>query len=135
MTEKKAMKWEILIIDESEQWNDGLADLLEETYPQSVLCQAFSKEQAIELANERTFHLIVLDPFIPASVDGRYVVEKLRQFYSINKDTPIVVFTEDIDYVSDLTTEFEIHPETKLGPLEKVLNPISMNLKKHKDAA
>jgi DNA-binding response OmpR family regulator len=124
------MKWECLIVDCDEEWNDRLADLLYETYPQMSIRQTFSKEEGIEATNEKSFHLIILDPFIPASVEGRYFVEKIKQFYSINKDTPIIVFTDDIDYVSDLTSEFGIHPETKLGPIEKILNPVQMNLNK-----
>lgn len=129
------MKWEVLIVDCDEEWNDRLADLLYDQYPGMSIRQVFSKEEGLEATNEKAYHLIIIDPFLPASVEGRYFVEKIRQFYSINKDTPLIAFTEDIDYVSDLTSEFGIHPETKLGPIDKILNPIAMNLGKIKKSA
>jgi len=65
----------------------------------------------------------------PDSFNGESFVKEQRQFYSINKNTPIIIFTEDIEFVSRISEEYDLHPETKLGPITKILNPIKMALK------
>ena len=85
-----------------------------------------NKDDAIQILKERTFDLIIIEPLLPTSFDGEDVIEAQRQFYSININTPIVIFTDDIELVSRVSQKYEIHPETKHGPITKIITPLEM---------
>ncbi len=118
---------QILIIDESEIIQNQLRSLIDQNF--QVECDhVFSKEDAIQKCREKAYQLVIIDPMLPSSFDGEEVIKEQRQFYSINKDTPIIIFTEDIDYVARIAEEYQLHPESKIGPVSKILNPIKMQL-------
>jgi CheY-like chemotaxis protein len=117
----------ILIIDESESIHNELRSLIDQNF-KAECDHVFSKEEAIQKCKEKIYQLIIIDPMIPSSFDGEEVIKDQRQFYSINKDTPMIVFTEDIEFVSHLSHEYQLHPESKVGPVSKILNPIKMQL-------
>jgi CheY-like chemotaxis protein len=117
----------ILIIDENETIQNELRNLIDSNF-QAECEHVFSKEEALQRCKEKAYQLIIIDPMIPSSFDGEEVIKEQRQFYSINKETPMIIFTEDIDYISRLAEEYQIHPESKIGPVSKILNPIKMQL-------
>lgn len=119
--------FKILTVDESEEHQDILADRLQDAL-ECEIYQAFSEDQANDLCAQQTFDVIVLDPMLPAKFNGHDFVEKQRQFYSINIKTPIILFTEDIEFVNDLANKFSLHIESKIGDFKKVLNAVKLNL-------
>jgi len=73
----------ILIIDESESIHNELRSLIDQNF--KAECDHVLKKKE--------------------------VIKDQRQFYSINKDTSMIVFTEDIEFVSHLSHEYQLHPE------------------------
>lgn len=120
-------KADILILDEDKNIHDDLGNQLKENFGASVT-SSFDKNDAIQKCKEKVFNLIIVDPLIPSSLDGEEFISEQRQFYSINKDTPIIVFTEDIEFTSKITTKYSLHPESKLGPITKILSPVKHSL-------
>lgn len=118
----------VLILDENESDHNELHQLLIDNFSVEIH-HLFNPDEAIQLCKEQAFNLIIVDPMLPSSLDGERFIENQRQFYSINKDTPIIILTEDIEFVSRITKEYGLHPEAKSGSLTKVLNPIKIYLK------
>ncbi|MBT3980639.1 MAG: response regulator [Bacteriovoracaceae bacterium] len=121
---------EILIIDEDERVHQDLEFLLEREFG-ATIHHCYHKDEAIQLCKEKVYSLVVIDPMLPSSFDGEEYIKNQRQFYSINMETPIIIFTEDIDFVSKIATDFALHPESKQGPVSKILNPIKCQLEEH----
>ncbi|MBT4790391.1 MAG: response regulator transcription factor [Halobacteriovoraceae bacterium] len=119
----------VLILDQNKLVQTGLKNLINQNFKASITCLD-DAEEAIEVCKGRVFTIMIVDPMCPDSFDGEEFIRAQRQFYSINKDTPIIVFTEDIEFVTRITDEFSLHPETKIGPITKILNPINMALSK-----
>ena len=117
----------ILIIDENEEIHNELRVLIDQNF-EAVCDHVFTKSEAIQKCKEKAYQLIIIDPMLPSSFDGEEVIKEQRQFYSINIDTPMIAFTEDIDFVSHLSHEYKLHPESKVGPVSKILNPMKMQL-------
>lgn len=119
----------ILVLDEDKFVHTGLKHLIKENFNVDI-DSFFDVEEATEVCKKQVYSLIIVDPMCPDSFDGEEFIKAQRQFYSINIDTPILIFTEDIEFVSRITEEYSLHPETKLGPITKILNPIKMALGK-----
>jgi DNA-binding NarL/FixJ family response regulator len=119
----------ILILDEDRFVHMALKHLIKANFGGEVT--SFSDiELATVACKQKVFSLIIVDPMCPDSFAGEKFVREQRQFYSINVDTPIIMFTEDIEFVLRISEEFGLHPETKLGPVTKILNPIKFCLDK-----
>lgn len=122
------MKQSILIFDEDRETAQKLMDMINENM--SVDIEYFDDiEEAKEAQKLVTYSLIIFDPLYPSSFDGEDFSKTVRMFNSINVNTPMIGFTEDIEFVAHITEKYNIHPETKLGPITKILNPITMLLK------
>lgn len=123
--------YKILIVDEDEAIHDGLRELIGDNFDAEVL-GCLDAESAIDACKQEVFSLIIFDPMCPSSFEGEEFIKEQRQFYSINKDTPAIMFTEDIEFVSRIPENYEnIHPETKLGPISKIMNPMWQMLAKN----
>jgi DNA-binding NtrC family response regulator len=120
---------QILIVDEDEAVHKELRDLIASKF--QLECEhCFDKDDAISLCKEDVYKLIIVDPLLPSTYDGEDFIKEQRQFYSINEKTPMILFTEDIDFVKRITETYQnIHPETKQGAFSKILAPIEQALK------
>lgn len=117
----------ILIFDEDRELAQKLIELIHESVPAQI--DYFDDmEEAIEAQKLMTYSLIIFDPLYPSSFDGENFSKSIRMFNSINVNTPMIGFTEDIEFVAHITEKYNIHPETKLGPITKILNPVKMLL-------
>ncbi|MCB0413941.1 MAG: response regulator [Bdellovibrionales bacterium] len=122
----KVLNNDILVVDQDNLIHVMLSKLLYQYGAHVVSC--YDSPSAIKACKEKVFKLIIVDPMLPSSFEGEDFIKEQRQFYSINKDTPIIVFTEDIDFVSRLSEKYECHPESKVGDLKKISEPIRQAL-------
>ncbi len=116
-------------MDQDKFTHKALQHVFHENFSDYEIFDYFDAEEAQAICKQQTFSLIIIDSMCPDSFNGESFIREQRQFYSINKDCPILIFTEDIEFVIRTSEEFDIHPETKLGVITKLVNPIKMALK------
>ena len=123
------MSKRVMILDQSEDYHNGLYELLTTNFENIIIDHCYEVEAAIETCKGQVYDLLIVDPMLPDSFDGETFIEAQRQFYSINEKTPIIMFTEELDLCARITEKYDLHPETKLGPINKILAPVKESLK------
>jgi NarL family two-component system response regulator LiaR len=104
----------VLIVDDHQMVRQGVRGFLETQKDLSVVGEASTGEEAIQLATEQVPDVILMDLVMPGGVDG---VEATRQVKGISPRTQVVVLTS---YHEDE----HIFPAIRAGALSYVLKDI-----------
>jgi PleD family two-component response regulator len=108
---------QVLIVDDEESMRLLLRRVLE-SVPALEVTLADGHEQAMKMASERAFDLILLDLLMPG-VDGIEVLKRIRR-ESANKATPVIV----VSVLADPDTKIVCQA---LGVSDYIVKPIERN--------
>jgi len=115
-------KWSILIVDDEDTFAEALKELLSK---QASVLVAHDGAEAVDLADENSFDLIITDLNMP-EIDGITLIDILRlQFGAI----PIIVFTGFPSAITQLRVEkrsiaYFFEKPVKLEKVEAAVNQL-----------